>query len=617
MVNKMKRKQVQPKCTDISSYAVADHTRSKRPRLWTGDLPSCRKNLEYISATRTRNFILKDSLVDWLKEHGSHSNPMYQGDGNLTNFIMERGIEFESELVKYINQHKLPIVTVSEYITNESVNQTIKLMKQGVPIIHSAPVRNPKNHTHGIVDLLVRSDFLHKLVDECPLTAEEQIIPSPKLGKQYHYVVIDIKFSTLPLRTDGRHILNSGSYPAYKGQCLIYTDAVGLIQGYTSQYAFILGRRWRYTKKDTKYDNFSCLNKLGVIDYKKIDNSYVQNTKDALIWLRDNKKYGHQWSVSPPSRPELYPNMCFDSGQWQKHKEKIAEDIGEISSIWYCGVKNREIGLSNGVKSWKDPRCISSNIGMKGSRANIIDSILDINRQDVDKIRPKKILNNIFEWKKEGNEMFVDFETLSDIFCSFSDLPEQKSTDMIFMIGVYWKPTQSSKWKYKRFTCREPTYKEEYRIMDDFINFIKTQENPKLWYWYAENRFWKKSENRQFDIAVEEGDQEKIDHISVNWKISNWADMCDIFKHEPIVIKDCFKFGLKPIASAMRKHKLITTKLDSECNSGMTAMIKAWKCYQDFSNPDNCPIMQDIATYNKFDCCVLQEILEYLRKNHI
>ena len=94
--------------------------------------------------------------------------------------------------------------------------------------------------------------------------------------------------------------------------------------------------------------------------------------------------------------------------------------------------------------------------------------------------------------------------------------------------------------------------------------------------------------------------------------------MCELFKQEPIVIKDCFKFGLKPIAKAMYKHGLIHTKLESECSSGMTAMVKAWNCYKDSdnSNPSTCSVMQDIAKYNKFDVSVLEDILTYLRKNH-
>jgi hypothetical protein len=152
--------------------------------------------------------------------------------------------------------------------------------------------------------------------------------------------------------------------------------------------------------------------------------------------------------------------------------------------------------------------------------------------------------------------------------------------------------------------------------MDDFNKFVLEQGKPKLWYWYAEKQFWKTHENKQLDRLREEKDQEKIDNILGNWDF-NWCDMCEIFKKEPIVIKDCFRFGLKSVANAMYKHDLIKTKLESECTSGMTAMIKAWKCYNNFSNPSMCPIMKDIAKYNKFDVCVLEDILNYLRKNHL
>lgn len=603
--------------------AVAYFTRSKRPKLYTGSLPTRRTEVEYIPATCTRNYMLKDTLIDWIKVHGSYNSGEKSNKGNMnsenkgfTSFIMEKGIEFEAELIKYINDKKISVVTVSNYITDSSVKKTIDLMKKGTPVIHSAPVRNTKNNTHGIIDLLVRSDCLHQLVNECPLTLEEQIISSPKLGFDFHYVVIDVKFSTLPLRADGRHLLNSSSFPAYKSQCLIYNDAIGNIQGYTSPYAFILGRRWTYNQKDIKHSNLTCLDKLGVIDYSKVDKSYVKETENALVWVRENKKYGHQWSISPPSRKELYPNMCCDSGKWQQQKEQIARDIGEISSIWYCGVKNRNIGIDNGITSWKDPKCTSTSIGINGSRAPIIDKILDINRQNKDKIRPKKIQTNTFDWKEECNEMFVDFETLSDIFSSFSDLPTQKQTDMIFMIGVWYKPNETSTWVYKRFTCNKATYEEEYRIMDEFVTFSKDQGNPKLWYWFAEKRFWKRSENRQFDYASNTDNEERTNRIPDHWGKHNWVDMYELFKNEPIVIKDCFKFNLKSIAHAMYKHGLIKTTMESQCTSGMTAMVNAWKCYNDFTNPSDCSVMQDIARYNKFDVSVMEDILTYLRKTH-
>ena len=607
-MNRSKRKFV----TSVSNY-----TRSKKQKLWDRPLPKPGKRLlKWISATKTRNYMLKDTLVDWLKEHKQVSSP-HRGnkqDGFIS-FIMNRGIEFEDKLIKYIHSNKLPIVSVSEHITDSSVQKTIDLMHAGTPIIHSAPVRNSKNKTNGIIDLLVRSDFLHKLVNICPLTLEEQVIPAPKLGTNYHYLVIDIKFSTLPLRADGRHILNSNSYPAYKAQCRIYTEAVGSIQGYTARYSYILGRRWNYTQQGVKFSSLECLDKLGVIDYKTIDKSYVQSTRDAITWVRQNIIFGHQWSVQPPSRLELYPNMCHDSGKWQKHKGEIAKQIGEITNIWHCGIKHRNKCIDNDIMSWTDPKCTARTLGMKGSRGNIINDILNVNRQYKDNIRPRRILSNVHDWKQPCNEMFVDFETLSDIFSPFSNLPKQDKSDMIFMIGVWWK--NGDNWVYKRFTCNSQTYTEEYRIMDEFHTFVEEKRNPKLWFWCAERRFWMTAKKRQLDIAHSQSNERRCDHISNDWDIQNWADMSNLFRQEPIVIRNCFNFGLKSVAKAMQNHGLIDTKIESNCDSGMQAMIKAYNCYQEEENPASCSVMNDIAKYNQFDVSVLKEILFYLRENHI
>lgn len=589
---------------------VSSCTRSKKPKLCTAELP--KRKIEWISATHVKNFIMNDHLVDWLKRHKKQTS---FGNNLFGSFIMNKGIEFEKTVVKHINDVKTNVVTVSERITPESLKKTIELMKSGTPVIHSAPVRNRFNRTQGVIDLLVRSDYLHLIIDDCPLTEEEISIPAPKLGTNYHYVVIDVKYSTIPLRSDGVHILNSGFYPFYKAQTLIYTECIGKIQGYTSPYSFILGRRWNYKFQEngvvTKCKNMSSLNKLGVINYSSVDIDYKKKTKDAIRWVRDVKRNGHKWSVSPPSKKELYPNMCRDSGKWQKHKQQIAEEIGEISSVWNCGVKHREIGLQNGISSWKDPDCTSKNIGIKGKRAPIIDRILSINRQSRDKIRPKKIKNNILDWRnKKGKiEMFVDFETMMDIFSPMSEYPKQKSTDFIFMIGVYWK--NKKKWEYKNFICNDSSFEEEFRIMEEFAEFLKSKGNPRLWYWFADNMLWNRAVDRQYNLLSEE-DEDNINE----WYNLDWVDLYKVFKQTPIVIKDCFKYGLKPVAKAMEKYKLITTKIDSECSSGLEAVVNAWKCYENEDDPANCSVMNDIAEYNKFDCKVLQDILFYLRKKH-
>lgn len=602
----------------IMTSAVAFHTRSRKPKLFTQELPKKKKrnNRLWVAATHIRNYMVKDPLVDWLKLVKNKGKKREEFTGFLE-YIVNKGNEFEENLVQYINDNILPVVKVADgkdACTKANYDKTKKLMLDGVPIIHSAPVKT-KDNTGGIIDLLVRSDYLGQLVNTNPFSEHPEIKTkkAPNLNGDYHYVVIDVKFSTLPLRADGFHLLNSDSYPAYKAQTYIYTQAVGEIQGYESRFAFIMGRRWRYTSKDIKYQEFSCLDRLGTIDYAGVDSDYKTLTKEAVQWVRDVKNDGEKWSVNPPSRPELYPNMCKDSGVWNKEKSRIAKNIGEITSLWYCGIKHREIAMINGVRDWRDKKCNSTNIGQRGTRAPVIDKIIDINQQKHIKILPEIIQNNIYQWKnREENELFVDFETMSDVFAGFGNLPEQPCSEMIFMIGVSY--VEGGECKYKSFICNQATLSEEYRIMDEFNEFVNERGGPPLYFWHAERMFWERAECRQFDR--EDLTEEQKDHISDNWKVGDWKDLAQVFRTEPIVLKDCFGFGLKDIANSMRKYGMIKSKIESKCVSGLDAMVGAYQCYQNYENPASCSIMKDIERYNMFDCEVLWEIIEYLRENH-
>lgn len=599
---------------------VANCTRSKRPKLNNG-LHYIPKRKYWVTPTQVKNYMMRDTLVDWLQLHNKipqYNNSSIMSRKNETgndfiNFIKNKGIEFENKLVSYINKNKTPVVSISNYITDKSVKKTIELMKSGVPVLHSVPLQHNGYRTRGIADLVVRSDYVGKIVNENPLKPEEEIISAPNLTGQYHYVVIDIKFSTLPLRADGRHLLNSGNYSAYKAQTWIYNRMIGDIQGYIPQFSYILGRRWSYYSHAIRHKNLYCLDKLGVIDFNGIDQDYISRTNNAIKWYRDVKQNGDKWQVSPvPSRPELYPNMSINSGKWNKQKEQISKNIGEITTIWYLGVKERKNALDHNVTSWKDPRCTSEILGVNGTRALVINEIMKINRQNEDRIRPNKINTDLYDWKMTGNEMFVDFETLVDIFSSFDELPKQEYTNQIFMIGVWYK--HKDNWVYKNFICHKLSIDEEFRIMNEFVNFVSSRGYPKLWYWHAEKNIWNQAEKRQFN---NHNFSEKNDIISNQWKdIYNWCDLAKIFRSEPIVIKGCFNFGLKNIVTAMNSHGLIDTIMESKCTSGTSAAIKAWNVYKNNSDPVNSSVIKDISKYNKFDVKALYDIITYLRKNH-
>ena len=554
----------------------------------------------WISATHVFNYMIKDSLVDWLKKRNRktqiNSNNSNNSNNVFLSFLMKKGVEFEKRVIQIIHK-KVPVQFISDKITPTSLAKTLECMKKGVPVLHSVPLQNNLNNTQGIADLVVRSDYVSKLFNICPLTNDEEKIGSPLLKKKFHYIVIDIKFSTLPLRADGEYLLNSKNFPAYKSQLLIYRDAIGLLQGYTSDYGFVLGRRWKYTSKGKDYSSFNCLDKLGKINFKTVDKNFVSDTKKAIKWLNDVNTNGHKWKIHPPSKKELYPNMCIDSGIWNQEKKEIADNIGEITSILYCGQKERQLALKQHVKSWKDPKFTSSIVNIRGQRGKIIDKIVEINRQNDKCILPQKIQSTTHGWFTEDNEMFVDFETLADMFSSFSELPESRKTDIIFMIGVYYKNKKTKKWQYKKFICPKNTEQDELQLMKAFYSFVISQGSPKLWYWCADHNFWRQAEKKH----------------NTSFSELKWVDLMDVFQKEPIVIKNCFSYKLKDLSSAMHSHGLIKKSVENlSCSSGMTAMVLANEWY---TNPKkNKKIMQDIETYNRFDCEVMYDMLSCIRK---
>lgn len=562
-----------------------------------------------ITPSKIYNYMNNDCIVDWIKLYGDNNNNKNFSNINsqliktpsFTNILMDKGIDFESNIIKYINDNIHSVYFCSNTFDEQSHNKTVELMKQGVPIIHSASVINKKNNTGGIIDLLVRSDFLDKIIKECPLSDEEKILKAKKLSGNYHYVVIDIKFSTLYLRSDGIHLLNQNNVPAYKSQLYIYNEAIGSIQGYTPSKSYLLGRKYKFTKNKIQFSSNNCFEKLGVVNFADIDLDYKTKTKNAISWFRDLKRSGHNWSISPPIRKELFPNMCVDSGYWNKYKKIISNEIDEITKIWMCGPRHRENCIEKNIFSWSDENCNSKNLGLKNNIANIVDRILNINRQTTDLILPKKIESEIYDWRTEKNNLYIDFETVNSVILeNFKNIPCQNSNNIIFLIGVGF--IKNNKWVYKKFLVNNLSNSEELRIIKDFKQYIDTFNNHKIVYFHAENTFWEKALSKH--------------NLPSSYKLKNTCDVLKLFKDEPIVLKNCFDFSLKNIAKTMKSHNMISTSLETDCKNGFSAMVNAIDIYSKNTNVNNNDEMKDIIKYNEFDCKILYDILTYLRKNH-
>jgi len=367
---------------------------------------------------------------------------------------------------------------------------------------------------------------------------------------------------------------------------------------------------------------------LGIINYITLDSEYPVKTQKAIEWVREvRQEEARDWNVleTPLEREELYPNMSNTHDYpWHSVKSKIASQIGEITSLWMMGVKNRKRAHESGIYKWTNPACTVDALGVKGQfTRTILQKMININRPRkrprIQKIKPRRIKNNIGGWKTPlAVEFYVDFETVNDILTDFSDLPEVKTTSLIFMIGVGHINPLTTKWVYRNFVVDSLTLKEEGRICREFSKYIR--EEGKVYGVSAPDCIhWSSAEERFWNSAAERHPRESDKWRSVEW---DWLDLMKVFKEEPIVIEGCMGFGLKKVAKAMHKHGYIQTIWDSEssCLDGRSAMVGAWNAHKEAKSRGismrQMPEMKEIAKYNEIDIKVMQEIAKYLRENH-
>ena len=595
---------------------------------------------QMVSASKVRNYMLNDTLIDWLDEYNvtsidadvskikskSTSNFLaFKENDNIDEFtkhIMDQGNTFEKEVVKLLDK-KVKIVQASESFQAREIrnfNYTKKLMKDGVPVIFQAVLHDYEGKTYGCPDLIVRSDYLNNLFNQELLSSEELKCKAKKLKTDYYYVVVDVKHSTLHFNVDRKTLRNRDSVPAYKGQLFIYNEALAKIQGHNPMKAFILGKMWSW--KDKVGTNF--LENLGTIDYNDFDNNYIQQTKDAVDWILRVRNEGYKWKLQPlPSIPELYPNMNNErDGIWHGLKRDLADQINEITSLWMCGVKNRVIAHSNMIFSYKDEDCSAELLGFKkGKVHDTLNDIIDINRNDDLLVQPKSVtMTNVNgkNWRtiqNESLEFYLDFETMNSNLGKVivEDMNIGYMNDMfIFQIGLGY--CKNGKWVYKSFLAEKNDMISELKMINSFWSYVeKIKKEMKMnkchfVHWYpAEPQCYRKLKQRVLRCGSRLPDMD-------------FLDLYQLFRNEPITINGALNFSLKSIAKSMNKHKMIKTSWDSTnpCSNGLNAMLLAHKAYKESTGPldDSHVIMHNIIHYNMVDCKVLWEIIDYLRDNH-
>ena len=596
---------------------------------------------DYVSGTGVKNFLLNDPILDVfeLQYNEAISGKMltrnqrkramtdFEEEKEKLNVLFEGGNEFERKVMEKLQEqypHEMLMINSEgrDGYTQANFKKTVQAMMKGIPIICQAVVFNDKNKTSGILDILIRSDYVNKLFKRQVIKKETETFKAPKLKGPYHYRVIDIKWTTMTLCANGYNIRNDDRFPAYKGQLAIYNSIIGEIQGYTPKETYIMAKSWHIDRKNDPQTGHNCFDLLGVIDYSSFDSKYIERTLQGIDWMRDVRTYGSGWDLLNPTREELYPNACNkNDAPWTKYKKDVCEKIGEMTQIWCVTDTHRKTAHQKGIYSWRDPRCDSVTMGITGDvRPAIIDEILEVNRSKHHVLRPDTIHENLSNWQEESHvDFYVDFETINGtLYNPIIDLENSESNaDIIFMIGV--GHIENNEWKYKVFKMNNVSHDEEMRIANEFTKYI-TEKTKKLSdddsKHVARLFHWSQAEVTNFRHL-----NERHDGMWKDWESSIlWTDMYHVFTKEPIVIKGALSFKLKDIGRAFHENGFIQTLWDDVGPSdGFDAMLSAVKYYKKkdagtLLKEDN-DIYKTIIKYNEVDCKVIWEIVDYLRKN--
>ena len=600
----------------------------------TGIPASNRDWQDWVSATSTRNWLLKDPLLDWLNLYGERDGfqrdtdlPGYDPRTDFAAFLFRQGNAFEAAVVAYLKS-LVSVVRIAEGPQDirdlRKAEETFAAMERGEAVIHQGVLWDADTRTYGAPDLLVRSDELHQLFPGA-MTSDAAQTPALDLDSEpWHYRVVDIKFTTLGLLTDGQ-LDNAESSPAYKAQLFIYNRALGRLQGYLPPQGYVLGRGWRQTLKREIHRGTSCMERLAPVaqDYTFTGGrSLAEAVREATEWMLRVRRDGSNWAVLPePSVGDLRPNMSNEQDSpWHAVKQRIGEELAELTLLWQVGVEKRRGANEAGVFRWTESAYTPHNVGVTGQKqAPTLQAILDVNRSnDGPPIRPDHIQTAEEEWRLEPSlEFYVDFETVQDLNDDFSLIPEKGGQPLIFMIGS--GHIERGEWRYVCFTVDELTEACEAAIIDTWFEHMGSVrrrldpdgEEPRLLHWaHHEPTFFE----TQYNSA-------KARHSEKDWPTPRWFDFyARVMTAEPVVVRGALDFSLKPVTKAMHELGLVETLWADGPTDGLGAMVGAWSCATEAAERgcmlSETELMQQIMRYNEVDCKAMMEIIRYLRTHH-
>ena len=548
---------------------------------------------EWVSPSETRNYLLNDTILDWFKYYGEMNG--YKKDTNFNcdydyfKFLMDRGNEYENFVIEDLKKrfpNDIEVVSPpGSYFSFDNVKITNQMMEKGVPIIYQANLQSADSQIYGIADLIVRSDLIQNYF----------AIPSEITLKDVSdktYFVVDIKFSTIHEDIHGL-IKNKGSIKCYKGQIYLYNKILEDKFNQTLQYGFILGRRF-IDKKGIVNDGKT---HLGVIDYQGKDKEIVEKSLEAIDWLKWVRQYGKEHDPKDSTLKCFLPNMNNRLDYpWHNMKKQLATDKKDLTLLWCCGVKNRDIAINNGIYSFEQKGYKTSKLGLSDKQSSVVRKIVKANRKNKKLLYGKNSINTIDLNSKL--RFFVDFEFINTNDITF----DINSRVHLYMIGIGHINPLTQKWEFENLVTKHIDEISEESICKEFLKYIY-QKKMEYQMEDAILIHWSKAEPSLFNKL-----QNKYNLV----KEIEWYDLLETFREQPITQCGVYDFGLKNVAKNLKKNGYIETEWNSSVMDGLGASMAIINGLKETDNLNEISEIDEIKYYNEIDCKVLSDIYKLI-----
>ena len=357
----------------------------------------------------------------------------------------------------------------------------------------------------------------------------------------------------------------------------------------------IVNLHYKVKLDETKYSLMMILYKN--IKYKEPDSTGDQpNSTGEAILNSDIKK--NIYKIFHNLDQKLNVSDVMIIGRKYKTNNKIIfNSLGCYCTFDVLKIKDKELLLEGPMLK------INENVPIKVPfiktnlrRAFLLNLKVYINQHGTE-------FNTIYINNMIQNSVFLDVEYTNDIYDDFSTFPISKDNSMLFIIGLL--RIIKNECCYTDFTSKRLTYQEEYRILDNFLDYISNNyKNNKfrvtIFHWsHADKYIIEKSLARYPDLL------KKYDPTQIIY-----VDLLIILKQTI----DLPSYSLKYVAK-----ELLNLRYDTDCQNGLDAMCSIIQNDIMLTNQEkdllSLQSSKDIVKYNKIDTTLLYDVLIYFIKN--